>query len=183
MRYRPLMLAIAALMLAPALSAQEAAVPEGPIERVKLSDPEMSCPQIYGEVNQMDRIIAKETGDRDTGAAVAANAGLTQQAVGTAAHAAAMSGSVGSAVGLAQIAPLAGLFGNVAAANAQNEAAKSQERTQQARARKEHLTSLFIGKGCKLSEMQAVAPAPTVAPAAPATAGSAPQYVPAATPN
>lgn len=180
MRFHPLALALVTLAAAPALSAQEATLPEGPIERVKLSDPEMSCPQIYGEVNQMDRIIAKETGDRDTGAAVAANAGLTQQAVGTAAHAAAMSGSVGSAVGLAQIAPLAGLFGNVAAANAQNEAAKSQERAQQARARKEHLTSLFIGKGCKLSEMQAGAPATSPAPA---TTGSAPQYVPAATPN
>jgi hypothetical protein len=167
---------------APALHAQS-------IERMKLTDGDLTCPQIYAEVGEMEKVMGIAKDDKSASANTSAAAGMTQQATGVAVHAAAMSGSMGAAVGLAQAAPLLGLFGNVAKAAADSKEKESAERMADAKARKEHLTGLFVSKGCKLSDVRpattvgtgagaqvATAPAPAApaaaAPAAPAAATS-----------
>lgn len=165
---------------APALHAQS-------IERMKLTDGDLTCPQIYVEVGEMEKIMGIAKDEKSASATTANAAGMTQQATGVAVHAAAMSGSMGAAVGLAQAAPLLGLFGNVAKAAADSKEKESAERMADAKARKEHLTGLFVGKGCKLSDVRpatagtsggaqvatAAAPATPAAPAAaPSTNGN-----------
>lgn len=130
------------------------------IERVKLSDTELSCQQIYGEIGEMDAIMGTARDSRDASTTTATTAGLTQQATGVAAQAAAMSGSYGAAIGLAQAAPLLGLFGSATKAVAENKQKESAERLSEAKARKERLTELFVSKPCKLSEVQSASTVP-----------------------
>lgn len=124
------------------------------IERVKLTDSELTCPQIYGEIDEMNKIMGVAKGERDASATTASTAGLTQQATGVAVQAAAMSGSLGAAVGLAQAAPLLGLFGSATKSVADAKEKDAAERLGEAKARKEHLTGLFVGKNCKLSDIK-----------------------------
>lgn len=134
------------------------------IDRVKLTDSELSCPQIYGEIDDMNKIMGIAKGDRDASATTASTAGLTQQATGVAVQAAAMSGSLGAAVGLAQAAPLLGLFGSATKSVADAKEKDAAERLGEAKARKEHLTGLFVSKGCKLSDVKQETAAATPKP-------------------
>jgi hypothetical protein len=130
------------------------------IDRIKLTDSELTCVQIYSEINEMNAVMGIAKEDRDSSGNAATAAGLTHQATGVAAHAAAMSGSLGAAVGLAQAAPILGLFGSAAKGVADAKQRESAERMADAKARKEHLTGLFVSKACKLSD---VAPSPAAA--------------------
>lgn len=123
------------------------------IDRVKLTDGDLTCPQIYVEIGDMDKIMGIAKDERSTSANTAAAAGMTQQATGVAVQAAAMSGSLGSALGLAQAAPLLGLFGSATKAVADSKEKESAERMTEAKARKEHLTGLFVSRNCKLSDV------------------------------
>ncbi|MCF8198085.1 MAG: hypothetical protein K9J42_04920 [Sulfuritalea sp.] len=127
------------------------------IDKIKLTDSELTCTQIYAEIGEMDTIMGVSKESRDSSATAATTAGMTQQATGVAVHAAAMSGSLGAAVGLAQAAPLLGLFGSATKSVAEAKEKESGERMGEAKARKEHLTGLFVGKGCKVSEMKSAA--------------------------
>ncbi|MDK9703800.1 MAG: hypothetical protein OEL20_11740 [Sulfuritalea sp.] len=131
------------------------------IDRVKLTDSELTCPQIYGEIDEMNKVMGLAKGDRDASATTAAGAGLTQQATGVAVQAAALSGSVGAAVGLAQAAPLLGLFGSATKSVADAKEKEAAERLGEAKARKEHLTGLFVSRNCKLSDVKQEAAATT----------------------
>ena len=159
---------LAALALLPLTCGAQA------IDRIKLTDSEMSCPQIYVEIDDMNKIMGIARDERNTSASTAAAAGMTHQATGVAVQAAALSGSLGSAIGLAQAAPLLGLFGSVTKTVADSKEKESAERLGDAKARKEHLTGLFVSKGCKLSDVKPTAAAAPTTPATP----PAPAYDP-----
>lgn len=131
-----------------------------PIERVKITDNELSCRQMHDELGQMERIIAEAKAAQAEGEKTT----LAGQAGGVAAE-------VASRTGL--FAQVGGLFGHiagtvaskaaadVAAQSGQKSAASAKEREQQALGRKEHLTALFLAKGCKASDPDAPAANPT----------------------
>lgn len=135
------------------VTAQQPA-PTGPIDRVKITDNELSCAQIHGEIGDMDKIVAqaKTTEDKERTSATAAGA------AGTAAEVAGRTGLFGAFGGVA-----GALFGQVATQTAagavqQTSAQSAQqaaERAKQAQARKEHLTGLFLAKDCKASDLNA----------------------------
>lgn len=140
--------AVVALVLPIAASAQA-------IEKMKITDAELSCGQLYSEIGDMDRIIGVTKDSRDTSANTSTAVTVAQQAGGHAVHAAAVAGNYGAAAGLAQAMPFVGLFGSVAKGVADTQERASAERLADAKGRKEHLTGLFINKGCKASELQA----------------------------
>jgi hypothetical protein len=158
----PIALALAALLLA-TTSAQAQT-----IERMKMTDGDLSCQQMVDEIKLMDMMAAQANAqpaaqpqqaqpENNVGAQVAG--AVAQQAV---VHAAArggfggfggFGGSAGSALG--------GLFGGLAQAAATPQAPPPQAApagnpmlAQQAAGRKEHLTGLFLGKGCKMSDVR-----------------------------
>lgn len=168
-------LALAALCALGSASAQT-------IERVKMTDNDLSCQQIFNEIAQMDAVIARANqpvaapaqaaapADGTGGQVAAGVAGaVAQQAIGQAAARGGFGGfgGFGGAAG--------GLFGGLVnqAAQQQQQAAQQQAAQQaaaqqaaaqqaqqnallgqQAQGRKEHLTGLFLSKGCKMSEIQ-----------------------------
>jgi len=128
--------------------------PTGPIDRVKITDNELSCTQIHGEIGDMDKIVVEAKASEDKGRTSATAAG----AAGTAAEVAGRTGLFGAFGGVA-----GALFGQVATQTAagavqQTSAQSAQqaaERAKQAQARKEHLTGLFLAKDCKASDLNA----------------------------
>jgi hypothetical protein len=173
-------LSTASLLLASCLALPHAQAQT--IERVKMTDNDLSCQQIYGEIGQMDGVIAKANLATGT-AAPAATPGSdpSAQAAGAAVAGAVATQAIGQVAartgfggfgGFGGGGGLGGLFGNVAQAAAntavqQQQAAAAQQQQaaaaqaqqsamlqQQAQGRKEHLTSLFLSKGCKMSDIQ-----------------------------
>lgn len=143
------------------------------IERVRMTDNDLSCQQIYNETVQMDAIVARASQPAAPVAAVAdstANAGA--QVAGAVAQVAIVNSAARSGFGgfggFGGGSLLGGLLGGaaqqVATANAQQQAGAQQQvalqaqqgavLAQQAQGRKEHLTTLFLAKGCKLSDIQ-----------------------------
>lgn len=170
---KPTLLATAILLAAGTACAQN-------IERVKMTDNDLSCQQIYAEIGQMDGLIARANQPVAMPAAAAAdpNAGqggaVAGQVVGAVAQTAvARSGGFGGFGGFGGLGgALGGMIGNIASqagqqqaqqAAAQQQAAQQQAAAQQqqnalvgqqAQGRKDHLTGLFLSKGCKMSDVQ-----------------------------
>lgn len=160
MKLRYTALTLVSLMALAALAASQGAWAQAPlIERVKLTDNEMSCQMIYGEIRQMEGFTAAAPAPA---AAVVVAAAPVAEAPNPLAHAATQQA-------VAQIAArggFGGMFGGLMNAVAQTAPAAAQPQqaaaapvqpnglAAQAQARKEHLTSLFLGKGCKLSDVQ-----------------------------
>jgi hypothetical protein len=143
------------------------------IDRVKMTDNDLSCQQAYNEIGQMDAVMARSRQpvagvQGDPNAANNAVAGAVAGAVAQTAIANAAArggfgfggfggggGSVGGLFGslvqqaTAQGAQQAAAEQAAAAATAQQNAGLAL----QAQGRKDHLTSLFLGKGCKMSEI------------------------------
>lgn len=164
-------LALGASLLAALLASAHAQT----IERVKMTDNDLNCQQIYSEITQMDGMIAKagqpvanaQAAPADSGS----NAGgqvagaVVQTAMATAV--AQNPSAFGNVFG-----GLGGMFGNIAQMAAQNasaqqaaaagaaqqQAAQAQQNNalvvQQAQGRKEHLTGMFLSKGCKMGDVQ-----------------------------
>lgn len=138
--------------------AHNASAQQAPIERVKLTDNEMNCAQMHAETVAMDKAIAE--------AKAAESQGNTTSTVGAAGNVAAevagRTGLFGSLGGLT-----GALFGQVAAQTAagvaqqtgQMTAQQAAERTRQASARKEHVSTLFLNRGCKASDLDYNPPA------------------------
>lgn len=152
------------------------------IERVKMTDGDLSCQQIYVETVDMDSIIAKNKpasgATPATGGVTASQvAGVATQAEGAAniaQGAATISaysggfGGFGAAMGLSSLGSLLGGAAKIAQGSASQQAAADAVTQQkavaeqqamaqivgQAQARKEHVTSLFLSKGCKMSDIQ-----------------------------
>lgn len=159
------LLAIATLTAAFSASAQN-------IERVKMTDNELTCQQIYGEIGQMDGVIARGNTAAPGMPGAPATVGVDALQVAGAANvlaAAQNSGVLGNLGGFG--GGFGSLFSSLANAAAQSAAAKqasdavaaqqvaaaaqqgSAMQSQQAQARKEHLTSVFLSKGCKMSDI------------------------------
>ena len=148
------------------------------IERVKMTDGDLSCQQLYAETVDMDAVMAK---NKPAPGAVPVAASGASQTAGMATQA---EGVANIAQGAATISAYSGSFGGFGAfsslgslisgaakmaqgsaaqqaateAVAQQKAVAEQQAmaqmTGQAQARKEHVTSLFLSKGCKMSEIQ-----------------------------
>ena len=134
--------------------AQQAA----PIERIKITDNQLNCAQIYGETGEMDKVIAAAQAAGESGS----NTAMAGSVANVAAEVAGRTGLFG------QIGGMAGaLFGKAAAQTAagvaqqsgQMTTQQSAERVKQALARKEYLTSVFVGRGCKVSDLNYNPPA------------------------
>lgn len=140
------------------------------IERVRMTDNELSCQQMYNETVQMDAVIARASQPVAMAAPAAdPNATVGVQVAGAVAQTAIAHGAVrGGFGGFGGGSLLGGLLGGAAqqaaAANAQQQAVAQQQAAQQAqdgavlaqqaRGRKEHLTAMFLSKGCRLGDMQ-----------------------------
>lgn len=155
-----------------------------PIERVKMTDNDLSCQQAYNEITQMDGVIARA--NQPVAAAPVAAAPVDPNAGQGAAVAGAVAGAVAQqAIANAAVRSgygfgggfggLGGLFGGLAQQAAAQQAAQqataqqmaqqqavqqagqqqaNAQLAQQAQGRKDHLTGLFLSKGCKMSEIQ-----------------------------
>ena len=147
------------------------------IERVKMTDNDLSCQQIYGEIGQMDGVIARASQPVATPLAEPdATAGMGGQVAGAVAQTAIAGALARGAGGFGGFGNFGGglgnMFGGIAqqmaqgvtaqqAANsgaAQQQALAAQQnqalQSQQAQGRKEHLTGMFLSKGCKMSNIQ-----------------------------
>ncbi len=165
-RRRPAFSALLVMTLtAPAVHAQT-------IERVRMTDNDLSCQQIYSETVQMDAMVGRASQPVQSAAVADSNGNSAVQVAGTVAQVAVVHGAARSGFGgfgsIGGGSLLGGLLGGVAQQaannNAQQQMANQQVATQQAQqnallaqqaqGRKEHLTTLFLGKGCKLADVQ-----------------------------
>jgi hypothetical protein len=122
------------------------------IERVKLTDGQLSCAQMNGEVGDMDKAIKESQAAIESGN----NTSMAGTAGNVAAEVAGRTGLFG------QIGGIAGaLFGQTAAQTAagaakqsgQQTVAQANDRIKQATARKEHISALFVARGCNPSDL------------------------------
>lgn len=155
------------LMLLPMLMLATAhAQNPDPIERVRITDNDLGCQQIFDERNEMDKAIASAKTAQSSGQTTA----IAGQAAGVAAEVASRSGMFGAIGGLT-----GHLFGsaaskaaaNVAEQSGQQDAANAAQREKQAQERKDHLTQLFLAKGCSASDPSAPAKNPAAGILAP----------------
>ena len=126
----------------------------GPIDRVKITDNELSCAQIHGEIGQMEKIQAESSTAEDkskTSATAASAAGTAAEIAGRTGLFGAFGGVTGALFGQVTTQTAAGAVQQTSAQSA----AQAAERAKQAQARKEHLTSIFLAKDCKASDLNA----------------------------
>lgn len=121
------------------------------IERVRITDSELSCRQIHDELGAMDKVIADAKQAQASGETTA----TAGQVGGVAAEVASRTGLFGQVGGL--WGHVAGTVTSKAAANVAEQSGKqgaqqSADREKQALARKDHLTSTFLAKGCRSSD-------------------------------
>lgn len=156
------------------------------IERVKITDNDLTCAQIHAEITEMDAIVA-----RYNEADAEARNGSSDIATGIVVD---VFGRVLGAFG----GVFGQIFGGVATQAATRGVAdakkdddrRAQEHRQQAAARKAHLTTLFVNRGCRTSDLAYNPPlqtpfaAPTAAVTTPAEAATPQPYLapPYATP-
>jgi hypothetical protein len=173
--HRPYLLALSLPLFAGIAQAQALE----PIERVRITDNDLGCKQIFDERNVMDKAIADAKAAQSSGQ----NTATAGQAAGVAAEVASRTGLFGSLGGLG-----GHIFGtvasktaaNVAEQSGQQDATKAAEREKQALARKEHLTQVFLAKGCSAADPSAPPRTPNAAPAvASAAVAAAPVAAPA----
>jgi len=125
-----------------------------PIDRVRITDNELSCAQIHGEIAQMDRLAAdaKTVESKERSSATAAGAaGTAAEIAGRTGLFGALGGITGALFGQAATQTAAGAVQQSSTQSAQQAA----ERARQAQARKEHLASLFLARECKASDLDA----------------------------
>ncbi len=145
-----------------------------PIERIKITDNDLTCLATFNELQGMDKAIAEAKAAQSSGQ----NTATAGQAAGVAAEVASRSGLFGSLGGLT-----GHIFGtaasktaaNVAEQQGQMSAAQAAEREKQALARKEHLTQIFLAKACSASDPSAPGKNPNAAlpmPVAPVAAAA-----------
>lgn len=145
-----------------------------PIERVKLTDSELSCAQLYAEVKEMDAIIGTDHGTVEASRQTESNARIADRVAPAAVGVAAATGNYRTAWGFAAAAPVIGLGSQVVEEGAKNKGASAGTRLEDAKERKTHLTQLFVNKGCKMSELAAPAPATPTPSETPAASAPAP---------
>ncbi len=153
------------------------------IERVKITDNDLTCAQIHAEITEMDALVARHN-EVDAEARNARNSdiatGMVVDVFGR------VLGAFGGVFGQ--------IFGGVATQAASRGVAESkkdddrraQEHRQQASARRAHLTTLFVNRGCRASDLTYNPPlqVPAAPPATPAELAAPQPYLapPYATP-
>jgi len=160
---------IAVLVCAAAIGAQAQT-----IERMKMTDGDLTCQQIYTEIKQLDNVIAQANAQPQAAAPAPDNTVANQVAGAVAQQAATQvsarlggflggGGGGGLFGGVGASTPLGNLFGSAAQQVAQQAVAApapapaqlgNPALAQQAAGRKEHLTGLFLGKQCKMSDVK-----------------------------
>lgn len=140
------------------------------IERVRITDGDLSCRQIHDELGAMDMVIADAKQAQASGETTA----TAGQVGGVAADVASRTGLFGQVGGL--WGHIAGTVASKTAANVTEQSGKqgaqqSADREKQALARKDHLTATFLAKGCKSSDPD-FNPAPSQAGLKPAGAAA-----------
>ncbi|RYF44257.1 MAG: hypothetical protein EOO25_00320 [Comamonadaceae bacterium] len=137
------------------------------IERVKMSDNDLNCQQVFDEIRQMEAVISRAAAPGVTAAApgadpnAGANAAVGAQMAGAVAQQAMATGGFGGFGGFGGM--LSGLVQAAGAHQASQQAAAQQTAalqaqqnaviSQQAQGRKEHLTTVFLSKGCKMGDV------------------------------
>jgi hypothetical protein len=137
------------------------------IERMKMTDGSLTCQQMFDEIKMMDSVIAQANAQPAAAPAAADNAvagqvagAVAQQAL---AQVAARSGGFGGFGGFGGgSGGLGGLFNNMAQQAVQQATAPAPAAApagnpalaQQAAGRKEHLTGMFLGKNCKMTDVK-----------------------------
>lgn len=146
-----------------------------PIDRVKMTDNELSCAQLHAESAEMDKVIADaKTAEADGN--TTAMAGTAGNAATEVAARTGLFGAIGGLTGqlLGQVA------GRTAAGAAQQSgqstAQQAAARSRQASARKETVNTLFLNKGCNVADLNHNPPLPANAlvPAAAVAAAQEP---------
>lgn len=135
-----------------AMASGLAVAQQAPIERIRMTDNEMSCAQLHAEAGAMDKVAADARAAEKEGSTTATAA----QAGNVAAEVAGRTGLFGALGGLT-----GALFGQVATQTAANVAQQSgqmtaqqaAERAKQAMGRKEHVSALFVNRGCRASDL------------------------------
>lgn len=164
-----------ALAAAVALALPGAMTQAQTIERMRMTDNDLTCQQIYNESVQMDAVITRASQPAAAAPVAPAadpNANVGAQVAGAVAQQAIAQGAVRSGFGgfggFGGGSLLGGLLGGAAqqaaTANTQQQAVAQQQvalqaqqgavLAQQAQGRKEHLTTMFLSKGCKLGDMR-----------------------------
>jgi hypothetical protein len=140
------------------------------IERVRMTDNDLNCQQVFDEIKQMDAVISRATAPGVVAAAPGAdpnsgaNPAMGAQVAGAVAQQAMATGGFGGLGGFGGFGGmLSGLVQAAGAHQASQQAAAQQTAalqtqqnavlSQQAQGRKEHLTTVFLAKGCKMSEV------------------------------
>lgn len=143
-----------------------AAVQAQTIERVKMSDNDLNCQQVYDEIKQMEAVVTRVSAPTAGAAAdpAAGNSAMGAQVAGAVAQQALATGGFGGLGGFGGFGGmLSGLVQAAGAQQAQQQAAAQQSGAlqaqqnavlmQQAQGRKEHLTTVFLSKGCKMGDI------------------------------
>lgn len=132
---------------------------QAPIERVKMTDNELSCAQLHAESAEMDKIIA----DAKTAEADGNTTAMAGTAGNAATEVAARTGLFGAIGGLTGqiLGQVAGKTASGAAQQSGQAAAQQAgSRSRQAAARKETVSTLFLNKGCNVADLNYNPPLP-----------------------
>lgn len=150
-----------------------------PIERVKLTDNDLSCEQMHNETLAMDRAIGEakqmEAKGQTTQTAGVAGSVATEVVSRTGGFFGALGGIAGHVIGT-----VAGQTASSAAQQSgKSTVQQAQEHARQASARKEHVASLFLKKGCRANDLAYNPPMPdspqqAMAPSASPATGTTP---------
>ena len=137
----------------------------GLIDRVQLGDNDLDCPQIAAQVQELDALLAKHSGDQ--GAVRGATESVTRSRTGEV------------VAGVAKILPFGSVFGDIAKDVIGRRGRDADARIASARARKEYLVDMFLKRGCRVADLKPATPAPGAAAAPADTAKPAPSDAPA----
>lgn len=130
----------------------------GLIDRVQMGDNDLGCAQIAAQVQELDTLLGRYSGDQGAlrGATESATRSRTGEVV----------------AGVAKILPFGGVFGDIAKDVIGRRGREEEARIASARARKEYLVDMFLKRGCRMADVPPAAP--DVAASAPAPAVSPP---------
>ncbi|RTL55799.1 MAG: hypothetical protein EKK46_06155 [Rhodocyclaceae bacterium] len=116
------------------------------LDRLQMKDGGLSCDDLKGEVSLMER-VEKQYGGGESGRGEVSNAATAQAAGQVATGVAVQSGAFGA---LPLLGPLARLGTQVVMDQKTVDAQNAAKKAEAAKARREHLTELFLKKECKL---------------------------------
>ena len=149
------------------------------IDRVRTTDAQLTCAQLHAETVDMDK-AATAAKEAEKSASQTATAGTVGNAAAEVAQQTGMFGQIGGLAGALFGKAATQTAAGVATQSGQQAAAQAQERARQAGARKEHVATLFLAKGCKADDLAYEPPSTEQSAAAVRTAMAAASPAPKA---